>query len=200
MQYISLVLVAFVVSGCSSRPAPPASTPVTQIPAVGGWYCQPGTSPGTWDCVQDPQLAENPPPPRPLPVAPPPAPEPLAEPEPAPTVEEPPLRDVAPAPVEAGAGEASADQRPLELSPDSYTIQLVAMNTRRALEPLLARDDLGDAFVAQVERDGASYYVLLVGEYETVLQARQAMDDLAEDLRALEPWVRPMRDLQAARP
>jgi DamX protein len=196
MQYISLVLVALTLAGCSSRPAPPESTPVTQIPAVGGWYCQPGLSPGTWDCVQDPALAENPPPPRPLPVAPPP------EPEPAPIVEGPPLAEFAPASVDAGEAEASADPAVHRLaghSPDRYTIQLVAMDTRRALEPLLARDDLGDAVVARVEREGASHYVLVIGEYETVRQARQAIDDLAEDLKALEPWVRPVRGLQAVR-
>jgi septal ring-binding cell division protein DamX len=197
------IIIALALAGCTARPSLPEATPVTHIPARGGWYCQPATTPGAWDCVQDSELAANPPPPRPLP-----APLPAPEPAPMPTIDSMPLlpEPVAAAEtdsVEAGAIPANAGAPPqprqlAELAPEQYTIQLVAMDTRRALEPLLSRDDLGDAFVARVERDGALYYVLLIGVYDTEMQARQAADTLADDLRALSPWVRSVRGLQAA--
>lgn len=204
------LLIAFVVvAGCSSRPPAPEVTPVTEIPARGGWYCQPGLTPGTWDCVQDPQLAENPPPPRPIPVAPPPAPRPApgapVEPEdPNPTSD--PFETLDSAPV-AGAPVAGAPAEPppvaaastaAALPSDQYTIQLAAMVRQADLAPLLNRDDIGDAFVAEVESEGSIYHVLLLGGYDTAAAAREAIERLPEDLRALDPWVRPVASLKRA--
>jgi septal ring-binding cell division protein DamX len=201
------IIIALTLAGCAARPSLPEATPVTHIPARGGWYCQPGTTAGAWDCVQDPELAANPPPPRPLPA-------PVAGPEPAPmpTISPMPLLPdpVAAASdsdaVDANAGDRAQPHHLDQLSPDRYTIQLAAMNTRRGgggtlarLEPLLERDDLGSAFIARLERDGQLYYVLLIGVYDTELQARQAVEDLADDLRAMSPWVRSVRALQAAK-
>jgi septal ring-binding cell division protein DamX len=79
-----------------------------------------------------------------------------------------------------------------------YTIQLAAMFRHADLAPLLARDDVGDAFVAEVELDGTLYHALLTGVYDSEAAAVAAIERLPDDLRALEPWVRPVGSLQQA--
>lgn len=194
------LLIAFVVlAGCSNRQPAPEVTPVTEIPARGGWYCQPGLTPGTWDCVQDPQLAENPPPPRPIPAAPAPAPRPVPggpiDPE-EPELSSEPFETRGSAPVPGTP--AAADPATPALPRGQYTIQLAAMVRQADLAPLLNRDDMNDTFVAEVESGGSIYHVLLVGEYDSAAAARDAIDQLPEDLRALEPWIRPVATLQRA--
>jgi septal ring-binding cell division protein DamX len=203
----ALSIVVILAAGCSSRPAPPERTAVTEIPTQGNWFCQPGMAPGTWDCVQDARLASEPPAPRPLPsVAPPEPPPPLtiAEddiaslPEPAGMVEMPKVPAEMPAEAPPLPPEPALPMTLDALPPGGYTIQLMAADSRRALEPWLARRDLGSAFVVPVERDGVRYQALLIGAYESEAAARQAVESLAVDVQALSPWVRSVRSLQRA--
>lgn len=81
---------------------------------------------------------------------------------------------------------------------DYYALQVLAMPTRRALDAFVTRHGISGASAARVERDGALYYVLLLGIYENSDLARQAATNLPPPFTEVEAWVRPVGSLQAA--
>lgn len=199
------IAVGLLVAGCAGQAVRPPTTEVTRIPEQGGWFCQLGRSGQGWECVQDPQLAKDPVPDR-LPTSPaePPAPSPepapvplepdgateppIPEPQPQPTPEpQPPIEPPAPEP-----------QSLMQLPRDFYAVQMLAMTSREELDDFTARHDLAGLQAARVERDGTLYYVLLLGVYPSLEQARDALADLPRGLSGVEPWIRPVGSLQAA--
>ncbi len=193
------LVVSLVVAGCAgSGPRPPA-TPVRNV-GNGDWFCQMSPSGSGWECVQDPDLAEDPRPAR-LPAAPPPGDGSAPPPQPAPP-EEPEEPEAPPAPAEPGPQSASHPPNPprslANLPEDFYTVQLMAMSSAEALEAYVNEHGLQGMSAARVERDGRLYYVLLLGIYETAEQARDAAAELPPSLAGTSPWVRTVGSLQAA--
>ena len=155
-------------------------------------------------------------PPAPEPPAPEPVePKPAAEPAPGPELEPAPAPQPAPGPeaepvlepppltaARADAAEAAGSQRQgvplMDLPGNFYAVQLIAMNSREELESFVRRHDLGGTSAAQVERDGHLYYVLLLGVFETVEDAKRAIDELPPPFSEISPWIRPLRSLKAA--
>ncbi len=199
------LVVGLVVAGCAgSGPRPPA-TPVRNA-GNGDWFCQMSPTGSGWECVQDPDLAENPRPAR-LPAGPPPGngPRPLPQPTPreapesAPEREE---REAPPPPVEpelrSAALQPNAPRSLADLPGDFYTVQLMAMSSAEALEEYVNERGLQGMSAARVERDGRLYYVLLLGIYETADQARNAAAHVPPSLAGATPWVRSLGSLQSA--
>lgn len=200
---VSMVLL---IVGCAGKATRPPVTEVTRIPETGNWFCQLGAEGQGWQCVQDPELAEDPRPER--------LPDPPAEPESAPTDlpvrAEPPSADPQPeSDVEdIGSRElpdfARLAYRPpqpvslMELPKRFYAVQVLAAASRDELERFTRRHQLEGLSSARVERDGELYYVLLLGVYETLETARTVIAGLPPPLAALAPWVRPVGSLQAA--
>ncbi len=98
-------------------------------------------------------------------------------------------------PSEAGSGEALDLQA---LPGNLYTVQLMTMSSRERLETWTAERNLGDLPVARLERDGAFYYALLLGVYDSFPQAEEAMTRLPPGFDDKTPWVRSLGSLQAA--
>ena len=76
MKQLLALVVGVLVTACSGTPSRPVSTAAT-TPENGKWFCQMAPSGESWDCVQDPRLAERPQPtrlPEPAPAEPPPEP------------------------------------------------------------------------------------------------------------------------------
>ncbi len=85
-----------------------------------------------------------------------------------------------------------------ELPAHFYAVQIVAMSSMEALESFQHEHQLGGILAARVEADGAVYYVLLLGIYETLADAKAAAASRPESLMAVNPWIRKLGPLQAA--
>ena len=85
-----------------------------------------------------------------------------------------------------------------EVPPDYYVVQLLAVQTKEALEHYAARKDLRGLPAARIERDGRLFYVLLLGVYPDRERARIAASSLPAEFSGLDPWVRSVDSLQQA--
>lgn len=213
MKLLLAVAVGALVMGCAGREPGPVA-PVTPSSGGGDWFCQMNTGGNGWDCVQDPDRARRPDPARlPQPPREPtraPAAQPIetSTPDPVPGVE----------PVESGV-EAAPEVEPIdmeapdyvrlaylpaqpmpltELPRDLFAVQLMAMSSKEALEEFVEQSGIRGISAARVERDGALYYVLILGIYETAEDARQAAASLPDGVVSATPWIRPLGSLQAA--
>lgn len=188
------------------------------------WFCLANAGWDGWNCGRDPQLAQWPLPPRPARPAvagtapateaataaagvipaqaatarvPAPAAATAAHPGPVtpaaaapPATPEPDWRHLAYHP---------ATVLPLEELPaEFYAVQVVALSSMAALEDFRTAHRLSGVLGAQVESGGRVYYVLLLGVYETLADARAAAESRPESLQATTPWIRKLGTLQAA--
>ena len=85
-----------------------------------------------------------------------------------------------------------------ELPAEFYVVQLVAVQTREALEEYATRQGLKNMTAARVERDGKLFYVLLLGIYEDRDRADRAATNLPPEFQDFTPWVRSLGSLQEA--
>ncbi len=207
-------------AGCLSRnPAPVAPVDLPNKPGA-DWFCEMHPNGEEWICVRDEELARHPKPsrlpepkPEPTPVEqPPPAPVQPVTPvnEPAASLSEPAPSSVqTPAPSPRQSSERTAKHvrlaykpdKPVsivELPPDLYAVQLVAMSSRDALEDFVSDHRLRGMSAARVANDGQVFYVLLLGIYETAAIANEAVEDIPPPLDKLSPWVRRLGSLQTA--
>ena len=86
----------------------------------------------------------------------------------------------------------------LDLSPTFYTVQLVAVSTKEALEEHVRELGLQSMSAARIESGGDLYYVLLLGVYPTETTARTAAASLPPGLENVTAWVRSLSSLQDA--
>ena len=182
---LSLLTLAVMLAGCRSG----AQTPVRNPSAVAGeeafWFCETGDESQQWGCVEDQGLPHTQ-------VA---GPRDQSEgtrtdPGPAGAPRTPTRLDVALQP---------DTPIPLtELPPDYYVVQLLAVQTKEALEHYAARKDLRGMSAARIERDGRLFYVLLLGVYPDRERAGMAASSLPAEFSELDPWVRSVDSLQQA--
>ena len=85
-----------------------------------------------------------------------------------------------------------------DVPPDYYVVQLLAMQSKEALEEFAARKELHGMSAARVERDGRLFYVLLLGVYSDRQRAEAASANLPVELAGFAPWVRRADSLQRA--
>ena len=212
---VALVCATFVIAACSSTPS---ATDVLQDSNQGRvkWFCQMSENGEDWDCVQDDELAENPTPERfPTPTQPEleapaeytlnPEPQQVGQFDaPAPVAVAPVRpRNVNALPESAPAFQRLAFQperpmRLIELPADFYTVQLLAVEEKDQLEKYVMNADLRGLSAARVEKDGALFYVLLLGIYPDEESATLAADAMPDQIGHLTPWVRELGSLQEA--
>ena len=177
---VALVVFPHLVAGCGSVTGSPNPDPSAVAEKDADWFCRPGAANQEWRCDrhQEPRrsAAARPAPP----LAKPPTPKPRAAPH----------RELAYRP---------GKPIPLtEVPPDYYVVQLVALETKAALDEYAARKELKDMSAARVERDGKLFYVLLLGVYPDRQRAEEAAANLPAKLEEFEPWVRLVDSLQQA--
>ncbi|MGD2084471.1 MAG: SPOR domain-containing protein [Chromatiales bacterium] len=87
----------------------------------------------------------------------------------------------------------------MDQASDAYTLQVLAVRDFTAIERLCASPGAcaQAAWYAQ-ERDGSTWYRLVVGAYRSRVEAREAIEELPPGLRDQTPWIRPLRDVQRA--
>jgi DamX protein len=82
---------------------------------------------------------------------------------------------------------------------DGYALQVVAVHHLSAIEHLCT--SIGGCPRAawySIERDGKTWYRMVIGPYPTRDDARLGINELPAPLRDQKPWIRPMREIHAA--
>ena len=79
-----------------------------------------------------------------------------------------------------------------------YVIQLVALRSKADLEAFVDDHGLPPMSGALVEKNGERWFVLLAGVYEDLDTAQRALASLPENLKAMNPWLRPIASLREA--
>lgn len=79
-----------------------------------------------------------------------------------------------------------------------WTVQLVAVSTKEALEAYARAHQLRGMSAARIAHKGELYYALLLGVYESREIATEATTDLPAPLDDLGVWVRSLGSLQEA--
>ncbi|MCR9278267.1 MAG: SPOR domain-containing protein [Pseudomonadaceae bacterium] len=76
-----------------------------------------------------------------------------------------------------------------------YTIQLLALPSRDALEAFVLRSGVSGLMAKQIVSNGEPRYVLFTGSYSTRAEAVAAAQTLPASLATLTPWIRPLDPL-----
>ena len=198
---ITALLIIAVLAGCSN--AQVRRTPVTDLGEA--WFCEMNESRDDWDCVQDDALARNPQPAR-LPSDPV-EPDPFEEDIPA-------LPEVATSTAGlANPGAAinfdaivEANTRPdtvaalMERSPESFAVQLAAVETEALANGFIAGHDFADyenLTTLELAREGEFYWVVVLDVFDTFEEAEAAVRSLPESLAEVQAWIRPLASIQS---
>ncbi|SKA49082.1 AAA family ATPase [Enterovibrio nigricans] len=72
-----------------------------------------------------------------------------------------------------------------------YALQLAALQSKRAVDEFMQEYELASlALVYETRRNGEPWFMVLVGDYPTVAEARKAEVQLPENVRNLSPWAK----------
>ncbi|MEN4799115.1 SPOR domain-containing protein [Pantoea agglomerans] len=105
-----------------------------------------------------------------------------------------PARTPAPsAPATAAAGSSSASK---SLPGGSYTLQLSGASKAKSLNAWAKQQNLSGYHVYKTTRNGQSWYVLVSGSYATPADAKRAVASLPAEVRAKNPWVKPVSQVK----
>ena len=86
----------------------------------------------------------------------------------------------------------------LAASQAHYTLQLLAGRDLTAIKLFVRDHHLGaQARVYQSTYQNAPWYVVVYGDYNTPLQARQRILQLSQSLQAMHPWVKSYQAVQS---
>ena len=89
---------------------------------------------------------------------------------------------------------ATGKTQPMVLGETRYTVQLIGFRSKASIEPFARRFGVLDQARYMLSKyRGRDWYVVLVGDYPTQAEGLAAAKQLPEELRALKPWVRPLR-------
>ncbi len=86
----------------------------------------------------------------------------------------------------------------LELPARYWTVQVLALSSKEALEAYARRHQLQGMTAARIAQDGKLFYILLLGVYETRERAARAIENVPPPFDNLSLWLRPLGSLQAA--
>ncbi|MGK3142424.1 SPOR domain-containing protein [Pantoea sp. C2G6] len=90
-----------------------------------------------------------------------------------------------------GSGSASKS-----LPGGSYTLQLSGASKAESLNAWAKQQNLSSYHVYKTTRNGQSWYVLVSGSYATPADARRAVASLPAEVRAKNPWVKPVSQVK----
>ena len=87
----------------------------------------------------------------------------------------------------------------LEQDPDYFTIQLVTVSAAESASAFVGRqNEPGDFTIYQLQRDGRILHVVLYGLFSSRGAAETAADNLPAEVGRVQPWIRPVAQVQAA--
>lgn len=78
-----------------------------------------------------------------------------------------------------------------------FTIQLMASRSKKSIEQFAKKNHIkNDAKIFRTQKNGISWYVLTVGQYEKRLGALNAVNKLPKEVVKIKPWVRSLSELK----
>lgn len=81
-------------------------------------------------------------------------------------------------------------------NPNYYTLQLASSTNQALIQKYYSENDLtGKAGYYRSRRAGEDWYALVYGAYPSVQDAKEAIDNLPEDLKKWSPWVRNIKSI-----
>ena len=84
------------------------------------------------------------------------------------------------------------ENRLMQVTSRHYTLQLMGSHSLRAVKDFMRRNNLqGKAKYYSAVFRGSKWYMLIYGEYPSVVRARAAIRQLPGSVRAMHPWVKP---------
>lgn len=79
-----------------------------------------------------------------------------------------------------------------------FTLQLMGNHNEQTIKNFIASHHLkGKAAYYYSSFQHSKWYMLVYGQYKTVGQAHAAISKLPKELRSLQPWIKPIRDVKA---
>ncbi|WP_337012369.1 SPOR domain-containing protein [Pantoea sp. AS142] len=93
----------------------------------------------------------------------------------------------------AAAGSSTASK---SLPGGSYTLQLSGASKAESLNAWAKQQNLSGYHVYKTTRNGQSWYVLVSGSYATPADAKRALASLPAEVRAKNPWVKPVSQVK----
>ncbi len=78
----------------------------------------------------------------------------------------------------------------------NYTLQLSGASKQENLTAWARKQNLSGYHVYKTTRNGQPWYVLVSGAYATPAEAKRAVATLPADVRAANPWVKPLSQVQ----
>ncbi|MEM7080686.1 MAG: SPOR domain-containing protein [Pseudomonadota bacterium] len=222
---IAAILAASALCGCGTTAQTP--TPRADETAKRGpYFCQTGEDPQGWECVASETIAITRKPPQPeqrqtrqsQPEVPAPNPargsdlatSPARPPSPTTQTTQtvrtpaPALRDRAPQTRQQVPEYVALSYTPdkpvsiLELPPEFYAVQLLALSGKDKLEEFAVHNNINGMSAARVASNGNLMFALLLGIYETRERAEKAITHLPAPFDQHRPWIRSVGSLQEA--
>lgn len=91
----------------------------------------------------------------------------------------------------------SGDTELEKASPQHYTVQLSGSHSLKDAWHFVEKSGLASKLrVYETRRNGRAWYVVIMGNYPTVAQAKQAINALPTTMKADQPWVKSYRQVQ----
>lgn len=91
----------------------------------------------------------------------------------------------------------SGDTELEKASPKHYTVQLSGSHSLKDAWHFVEKSGLASKLrVYETRRNGRAWYVVIMGNYPTVAQAKQAINTLPTAMKADQPWVKSYRQVQ----
>jgi len=97
------------------------------------------------------------------------------------------------APATAASGSSSASK---SVPGGSYTLQLSGASKAESLNAWAKQQNLSGYHVYKTTRNGEPWYVLVSGSYATPADAKRAVASLPAEVRAKNPWVKPVSQVK----
>ena len=97
------------------------------------------------------------------------------------------------APATASTGSSSASK---SVPGGSYTLQLSGASKAESLNAWAKQQNLSGYHVYKTTRNGQPWYVLVSGSYATPADAKRAVASLPAEVRAKNPWVKPVSQVK----
>lgn len=115
----------------------------------------------------------------------------------APATSKPAARESKPQPMVAhNAAPTSSGGASKSLPAGNYTLQLSGASKAESLNAWAKKQNLSGYHVYKTSRNGQPWYVLVSGSYATPADAKRAVSSLPAEVRAQNPWVKPMSQVK----
>jgi len=83
------------------------------------------------------------------------------------------------------------------LSPRAYTLQLAAMTSKQEVQAFINLHQLqGKVRIYPTKRNEVEWFIITYQDYDTIQQARDAVNALSAELQAVGPWAKSMNQVQ----